>query len=59
MTKEELALKETIIDKLIDMINQQVDEMKTLKTVISIPVLRNHLNQFEFRGGVRFEDLLE
>ena len=33
--------------------------MKTLKTVISVPVLRNHLNQFEFRGGVQFEDLLQ
>lgn len=35
-----------------------MEEMRTLKTVISVPYLRNQLNQYEFRG-VQYEDLLE
>lgn len=38
-------------------INKQMDEMKTLKTVISIPTLRNQLNAYNTRG-VNFEHLL-
>ncbi len=58
LSQEELTLKEAIIDKVMEIVRKQTDEMKTLKTVICVPVLRNQMNQFDFRG-VRYEDLLD
>ena len=58
LSNEELTLKDAIIDKVMGIVNKQTEEMKTLKTVISVPVLRNQMNQFEFRG-VRYQDLIQ
>jgi hypothetical protein len=50
-------VKDEIIERLKAVVGKQMDEMKTMKTVICIPVLRNQLNQYETRGTV-YEDLL-
>ena len=53
----ELRVKDELIERLQDIITKQMDEMKIMKTVISVPVLRNQLNQFSTKG-VMYEDLM-
>ena len=50
ITNEELKIKDMIVEKVISLITKQMEEMRTLKTVISVPYLRNQLNQYEYRG---------
>jgi hypothetical protein len=54
---QELRVKDELIERLHAIIEKQMEEMKTMKTVICIPVLRNQLNQYETRGKV-YENLL-
>jgi hypothetical protein len=58
ITNEELKIKDMIVEKVTSLITKQMEEMRTLKTVISVPYLRNQLSQYEYRG-VQYEDLLE
>ena len=58
ITNEELKIKDMIVEKVTSLITKQMEEMRTLKTVISVPYLRNQLGQYEYRG-VQYEDLLE
>ena len=41
IANEELRVKDEVIDRLRAIVQKQMDEMKAMKTVISIPVLRN------------------
>ncbi len=58
ITNEELKIKDMIVEKVTSLITKQMEEMRTLKTVISVPYLRNQLGQYEYRG-VQYEDMLE
>ena len=41
ITNEELKIKDMIVEKVTSLITKQMEEMRTLKTVISMPYLRN------------------
>jgi hypothetical protein len=58
LTSEELKIKDTILEKVTKLINKQMEEMRTMKTVISLPVLRNQFNSYECRN-VTYDEILE
>lgn len=58
MASLELRVKDAAIEKLKAVVEKQMEEMKVLKTVMSLPVLRNQLNQYNLQG-VMFEDLMD
>ena len=57
-TGQELRVKDAIVDKVSMLINKQMTEMRTMKTVISLPVLRNQFNSYECRN-VSYDEILE